>query len=225
MLYRKKHSPRYKKIRKRLIIFIVCVSLIVMIFENISDPYQRGLIESRAKVLAGEIINDSVTKILNEKKYTYEDFVNIFYTTDNQVKSITINSVNVNNFKSEVNTEITDTLEKNREVDYYVPLGAFTGITVISNYGPNILINFNLSGSINSKLVSTFETAGVNQTIHHIELVVEATVISMTPIVSLSPEPARQIKFDTNFEVAQTVIVGSVPNLYTGLKGLGLTNE
>ena len=94
--------------------------------------------------------------------------------------------------------------------EIFIPLGAFTGLTLISNAGPDIRLSFCMTGSFNSHLESSFESAGINQTLHHIRLVVTAN------IVTASVDYEDTITFDTDFEVAQNLITGNIPTIYGG---------
>ena len=58
---------------------------------------------------------------------------------------------------------------------------------------------------------SKFESGGVNQTVHHIYLVVE------TEIITISPEYSEKVNYKTDYEIAQTVIVGSTPSTYADI--------
>ena len=69
-----------------------------------------------------------------------------------------------------------------------------------------------MTGSFNSHLESIFENAGTNRTIHHIRLVVEAE------IVTASVDYEDTMNLETDFEIAQTVISGSLPTIYGGLR-------
>ncbi|MBR1730885.1 MAG: hypothetical protein IJ725_00405, partial [Ruminococcus sp.] len=54
-------------------------------------------------------------------------------------------------------------------------------------------------------------SGGVNQTIHHIKLIVT------TDIVTISPEYSEQNTFTTDYEIAQTVIVGETPSTFADI--------
>ena len=56
-----------------------------------------------------------------------------------------------------------------------------------------------------------FTSAGVNQTVHKIYLDVDANVSAAVPAV----KTGARVK--TSFLIAQTVIVGEVPETYTGI--------
>ena len=72
-------------------------------------------------------------------------------------------------------------------------------------------MNFTLTGSFSAEIVSTFEAAGMNQTIHHIRLMLTSK------IMTTSLDYSGKITFTTDFEIAQSVIVGNIPTTYGGL--------
>lgn len=113
-----------------------------------------------------------------------------------------------------ISKQVEDDIEVIRDNEVKIPLGAFTYITVLSNYGPEIPVNFSIVGAVNSEIISTFESAGINQTIHHIKLIVT------TKIMTTSLDYSGDIVFTTDFELAQTVIIGTVPNYYGKLQSL-----
>ena len=84
------------------------------------------------------------------------------------------------------------------------------GLTLISNLGPQIPLTFCLTGNFNSRIESTFESAGINQTIHHIRLIISSH------IVTASVDHSGEMTFDTDYELAQSVIVGESPTTYGG---------
>ncbi len=134
------------------------------------------------------------------------------YSDDGQPKSIETNSAKINMLKAEATRAAQDEITKIKHSEVLIPLGAFTGLTLISNSGPDIRLTFCMTGSFNSHLESSFESAGINQTLHHIRLVVTAN------IVTASVDYGDTITFDTDFEVAQTVITGEIPTIYGGTR-------
>jgi hypothetical protein len=78
----------------------------------------------------------------------------------------------------------------------------------LTGFGPDIEVNFRLTGSVNCEIKSEFESSGINQTVHRIYLIVDAEM------VTISPGKSNTIKFSTNYEIAQSVIVGGTPSFY-----------
>ena len=116
--------------------------------------------------------------------------------------------------KAQTTRAAQDELTKIKHSQIDIPLGAFTGLTLLSNAGPGIPLTYCMTGSFNSRLESVFENAGINRTIHHIRLIVTAD------IVTASVDYEDSISFDTDFEIAQTVIAGELPTIYGGLRSV-----
>ena len=90
-----------------------------------------------------------------------------------------------------------------------IPLGNLTGNGFLSARGPNIDCRFIPVGSIEIKTLSKFEACGINQTRHQIVVSVETEISAVTSFKSV------RVKVPTDFVLAETVIVGSVPENYT----------
>ncbi|MCH5304031.1 MAG: sporulation protein YunB [Ruminococcus sp.] len=208
MLYKKNKSRLHKFIRRFLIIFIVTSIILTVLFEMQAIPFTSKCVRKQSKTVSTKIIGNAVVEVLEELDFSYDDLANINYSDSGQVNSISANSININRVKSKVVEKIQSELDKNKLYKFTLPLGAFTNLTMISTFGPEVEINFTLTGSVNCKIKSSFESSGVNQTIHHINLVVK------TDIITISPEYRKQNTFKTDYEIAQTVIVGSVPSMY-----------
>ncbi|MEE1262880.1 sporulation protein YunB [Ruminococcus sp.] len=212
MLYRKRRRPRFRK--GFVIIVLICFvfGLLIYGFEKKASVFSNSYIPSFAERCATEAINDAVTKKLGELNLSYDDLAKVVYSDDGQPKSIETNSAKINMLKAEATRAAQDEITKIKHSEVLIPLGAFTGLTLISNSGPDIRLTFCMTGSFNSHLESSFESAGINQTLHHIRLVVTAN------IVTASVDYGDTITFDTDFEVAQTVITGEIPTIYGGTR-------
>ncbi len=114
----------------------------------------------------------------------------------------------INRLKNSVVAAAEQKAEEIHNSVMYIPLGAFSGLTLIANEGPKIPLTYCLTGSFSAELVSSFESAGINQTVHHIRLVVKAE------IVTASVDYKDTLCFSTDYEVAQSVIVGGIPSSY-----------
>ena len=212
MLYRKRRARRP---RKRLVIaLLVCFvfGLLVYGFEKKAAVFSNSYIPSFAERCATEAINDAVTRKLGELDLSYGDLAKVVYSDAGQPRSIETNSSQINLLKAEATRAAQDEITKIKHSEILIPLGAFTGLTLISNAGPDIRLTFCMTGNFNSRLESSFESAGMNQTLHHIKLVVAAH------IVTASADYGDTIDFETDFEVAQNVITGEIPTIYGGTR-------
>lgn len=63
-----------------------------------------------------------------------------------------------------------------------------------------------MTGSVDVELKSTFESTGVNQTIHRVNMIVDAEV------VFISQSYMENLKIRNEFAISETVIVGDTPD-------------
>lgn len=180
-------------------------------FEKNAVAFSKKYVKKQSKAISGEIVADTVNDVLEKFDVTYDDLAVINYSDNGDVRSISENSIKVNKIKSEVVRRIQKKLDREDIYTFSLPMGSFTNITLINIVGPNLDINFRLTGSVNCKFKSTFESAGVNQTLHKISLEVK------TDIISVSTDFSEEYKYKTDYEIAQTVIVGSIPSTYADI--------
>ena len=87
-------------------------------------------------------------------------------------------------------------------------MGSISGISSLTYVGPKFEIEMERAGDINSKVTSQFESVGINQTLHKINLELDCKMSILTPFGSVEEE------MTTTVILAETVIVGVVPNYY-----------
>ena len=90
-----------------------------------------------------------------------------------------------------------------------IPLGSLTGSPLLAGRGPLLHIKMQSVGSSSAHFENAFASAGINQTRHEIRLVVDVYVSVLLPGFS------TVTKVTNRCAVAETVIVGSVPDTYT----------
>ena len=177
------------------------------------DIRVRPIIEKTAvyqsKVLATRIINDTVYSELEDESIDYGDLVTIIYNSDNSISSIESNMVNINRVKARITKSVNDELGSLDEHDVSISLGTISGFEVFYNQGPLIPIKVQPEGYVEATLISSFESAGINQTLHRIIVEIK------TDISAIIPGYTSSATVETQFVMAETVIVGTVPSTYT----------
>lgn len=190
-------------------IFVTIVMLAIVFFSYIEfqiQPSVMDLTEIKAQTLATEAINSAVNKTVDKLGFTYDDLAEIKYTSDNKVSSISTNTVNVNKLKAEVSLEAQNQLDElqYREFNYY--LGDLTGFELLNGLGPSLVVRLNFSSSVETEVKNSLESAGINQTQSTIEIRV------LAEIFLTSDEEYPNAIVETTLPVAQTIIVGELPN-------------
>lgn len=204
-------KTKHSRLKQKLLIIISVILLSVILFETRAIPFTAKCVAKQSKAISAKIISESVTQVQKELNFKYSDLADISTSDSGEVRFISANAMNINKLKSEVALRIQNKLDREGMYSFKLPLGAFFDVTTLSTLGPGVEVSFALTGSVNCRLKSSFESAGVNQTIHHILLVVS------TDIIALGTEFKEHTEFETEFEIAQTVIVGNIPSTFADI--------
>lgn len=156
-------------------------------------------------------INNAVLKILsdNDAYQNYDNFIEISVGSDGNVSLINVNMLMVNLLLCDL-TEKTQINVNNlcKEKIYNVPFYAITGSLMLAQLGKNIEIEVKPIGHVECKLSSKFDGVSVNQTRHSIFVDVTARVKMILPLY------VKDLYVSTKIVVAESVIVGKVPEVY-----------
>lgn len=169
---------------------------------------------SRAQVdsVATTVVSDAIYNVMLDKNYSYDDFVDIKCSSNNEISSISANSINLNKFARELSTEAQILLDGLVDSSIKVPLGSFTGINALSALGPKISVHIMPIGSVITSFSSQFESVGINQVRHSIFIDVNIAISVILPLGS------KNVDFVTQVLICENIIVGKVPDVY--LNGL-----
>ncbi|MBQ3103858.1 MAG: sporulation protein YunB, partial [Oscillospiraceae bacterium] len=95
------------------------------------------------------------------------------------------------------------------DTELSIPVGTLTGSPLLAGRGPRLKVRMQTVGVAGSDIENEFTAAGINQTKHRIILTVEVRVSILLPGYTTYTTAGG------SYEVAETVIVGQVPETYT----------
>ena len=90
--------------------------------------------------------------------------------------------------------------------------GNFTGNSFFAGRGPKIKVKVIPMGTVTTEFKTEFIEAGINQTRHRVYLGVECNMRVIAPFAT------EDIIVDNSVTVAETVLIGEVPEFYTNTK-------
>lgn len=187
-----------------LLIFFLCCVLSCVLLERRAGPQIHALAETAAKRQASAAISAAVEQVLTEDRVTYEHLVS--YTADsNGIRSIQTNALEVNLIRAKINDAVEEAVTL-RHGKLRLPLGALLGSELFAGRGPNIVVPLSMTGHALSDIRSDLSSSGLNQTMHRILMDLTVSVSVILPEKTLSTE------IEMTVCLAETVIVGSVPN-------------
>lgn len=204
---RRRFYARNNKIAFRIICIFIALLIGILLTDAKLRPAIYDLAALEAHASASKIINTAVEQILSKGGVSYSEIVTISRNESGSITGITTDIVKMNLFKSRVTNAVDEAFLQNETVTVTVPLGSATGVTFLSGWGPDIDVKIRLSSSTQSDFKNVFESAGINQTQHSVMLNLETQVV-----LTMSGRRINR-NISTSFCVAQTVIVGTVPEV------------
>ena len=214
---------RMPKIPKIILIPGLLVVLFIYLFSIVErnlEPTIIAISEARANLIATEAINKAIyEKVLDD--IDYNDLIYIHKDTQQRITMMQANSIKISRLVAQANLEIKDTLKKLNGEVFQIPLGQTLGSQLLANYGPRINVKIVPVGAVNIKIIDDFQQAGINQVRHILYINVETNVKIVVPLVT------KSVAVQTQIPIAETIIVGQVPNTYFGMDTnliKGLTN-
>ena len=171
-------------------------------------PIIKTIMADKARSVAVNCIDSAVSKELGNQNFQYSDIVQIERAEGGKLLGITTNIQKLNILKSSLSNAISNELGKEEIRKVKIPLGALLGTDLLSGSGPVISVKFFATGNVITDFESELSEAGINQTKHKINLNTEVNVSAIIPWYPV------ETKVKTNITIAETVIVGEVPNVY-----------
>ena len=201
-----------------ILIFVLIFALVFAmftIFETRLKPAALAIAETRARNLAVREINLAVVEKLAFENggIAYQDIVEIDKSADGSIEAIRTNIQLVNLLQSQLMLLINDRIWEIAAQDISIPAGNLSSFQLFAGRGPNIPIRLVPVGDAEVEMLHNFTAAGINQTRHQILLEITAN------IQILMPTGNSQITVTTQVPIAETIIVGSVPQTYMSLEG------
>ncbi len=175
-------------------------------------PQLTALAQAKLRNQLTQIANETVTSTLAQDALSYSDMVLIEPGPGGGIATLTTETVRLNQLRSSVMTQIVAQVESLDTHSLGVPLGALTGMELFAGAGPDLPIQVLSVASAEGSYRNDFVSAGINQTLHRVML-----DITLTAEVLL-PGGVVETVVSTPVCVAETIIIGQVPQTYLELR-------
>ncbi len=157
------------------------------------------------------IVNDVVSEILEGGELDYEKLVTLERNGQGAVTALIANSANINALRARVTNAVVERFADTDLTRISIPLGNLIGGTLLSGKGPRLKLDILSVTNVVTSFRNEFTSAGINQTRHRIILDVDVSLE-----VLMGPDSGTDSVL-TEVIVAETVIVGSVPDAYAAI--------
>lgn len=206
MVYKKNKG---KKIAIKILAIFLLLSFVLLLIDYRVRPVIKSVAAHQLQIIGNKTVNNAVYQKLDELEVNYENIVKIARDSSGKVVSVETNMFNLNKIKSTVMSQVIQEVLNLENQKVKIPLGAFLGIQVLGTLKPEFEFNVLPIGSVKSQVVSTFESAGINQTRHRIVLNITVSLSTLIPFYK------QNLDVQSSFNLAETIIVGEVPDTYT----------
>lgn len=189
---------------------ILAIPLLLLLgAEWMLGPSVREMAGYQSKVYASRIIHEAVSEELSRQGTGYSQLFTVSKRDTGEVTAIESNVVAINRLQSQLAQVILERLDTREGQGMSLPLGTLTGLDILAGRGPLMGFRILPIGAVETKMSNRFESAGINQTLHRVMLEITADVSPLLPGCRESNRVSVEIC------IAETVIVGSVPNFVT----------
>ncbi len=214
------HQSRYKSRfarGKRILagLLLIAAALFVMSIGawRKLTPIVRDMALASVKNAVTAAVNNSIAEKLYNGELDYTDIVHLEKDSSGRVTALMTDMSRINILKADITKAIVDELISTRRSELSIPIGNILGGNLLSGRGPRIPVRIISVASCNTEFKNSFTSTGINQTRHRIIIEVDISLGILIPGEKTSASIA------TELTVAETVIVGDVPDSYTYFEG------
>ena len=216
-LYRKIYYSRRRRSAAGVHI-IVRLAAVLVAFVMMASYANRRLMPSLLEiseykvramvtVAANSVINDVFSNGLKN-----EDLTILNRDEQGRITSIETNVTELNMLSSQISVKIQEKISQAEKEKIAIPLGSLFGRSIFAGSGPDLFIRIRNAGNIETDFKSEFASAGINQTKHRIYMHIR------TRIGLVGPLTYERFDIVTQIPIAETVIVGDVPDMYLSME-------
>ena len=179
----------------------LCLSVCLLAGLFIATSQMRPLLESLATTRVSNTVNRIVFEAVNDAIQNGDN--------DGRITAVHSNMAAFNLLQAQILDIILARIDQVSARELSIPVGTLTGSALLAGRGPRISVRMESVGSSSARFANQFESAGINQTKHQIVLQVDVSVAILLPGYTAATNVSNSIT------VAETIIVGAVPDTYT----------
>jgi len=196
--------------RRRLVIllFLIAAVCLFLLLRYRMVPIIRELAKTRVSNEASTAINRAVMRQIEEGNVAYDRIVFLEKNVQGGISAIKTNMGEVNRLRSEILDAVDEEILEISVSEIGIPMGSVVLPELFSGKGPALPVRVMSVSTSDAAFSSRFSSAGINQTQHQLLVTVSATMTVLTPLGT------QNVSSDAQIIVAETVIVGTVPQTY-----------
>ncbi len=213
-LFRYRVFRRYNSTFNKYLVTILVIVLamyIFLLFEKGIKPTIISIANAETNIIAIKVVNEAINESLESEKIKYEDLILLKENTDTKMTTFQSDTVKMNKLKTAILNKIREKMSCVEWSEVKIPIGNIFCSNLFAGWGPSIPARLIPIGIIEADFKSSFQTAGINQTKHQVLVEIQGEVEIILPMLG------SKMEISTTVPIAETIIVGSVPNTYINI--------
>ena len=205
----RRQTDRRSVLKMALILLSMLVLAAVIYASAQMQPILERMAVTRVSNTVNRIVSEAVNESISSGKLSYDHLISFEKDTEGRVTAVHSNMAAFNQLQAEILDIVLAKIEQVSARALSIPVGSLTGSSLLAGRGPRIQVRMESVGSSSAQFQNQFETAGINQTRHQIILEIDVSISILLPGFTTVTQVSNAVT------VAETVIVGSVPESYT----------
>ncbi len=153
-------------------------------------------------------ITSIIDTMVAEQALAYTDLITLERSENGDIVALSSNMARANALRAQLLEQALQVLDGVETIHMEVPLGTLFDWDLLSGVGPGVDARVVYTGTASAEFENEFTSAGINQTCHRIFFRIKADIAVLLPGQQL------QTTVSTRVCVAETIIVGKVPETY-----------
>lgn len=178
------------------------------------QPVLEAVAQAKVSSAVSAAVNEAVAASIAAEEISYDDMVVIETDGSGRAAVLKGNTAGMNLLRTQLLAAALAQVSELSAEDFSIPLGTLTQLELLSGRGPEVRVRLLSVGAADARFQNEFLEAGVNQTLHKIVLEVRVTA------EILLPGRTMEVVVETPVCVAETVIIGQVPETYLQLESV-----
>ena len=197
-----------RKIIHRIWILFALAAAVFMLLRGQYHDVAASLARTQVMNVTSDLINDAIARQIEAGEIAYDRMVYFEKDLDGRITALKTNMSLVNRLKTDTLNRINDEILALDSDHIGIPMGSLILPELLAGKGPRINVRVLSIRNSEADFESHFSEAGINQTLHQLAMVVRVDVA----VLVLGKTEAFTVQSEV--VVAETVIVGTVPETY-----------
>lgn len=189
-----------------LLLIAAMLAAAVLYFRTLSTDLAVSMAQDAVVAAVAEIVKKEIVNTTE----SHGSLTTLEKNAAGEISAVTANVAALNALAGDILLAVTNAAAENN-IEISIPIGSLTGSSLLLSHGPRIRVQVQVLGSTFTGFQTDIASIGINQTRHRIVLELREN------ITLLMPWHAVETTVVTDIPVAETIIVGKVPDSYLNI--------